>query len=300
MRRRDCGRRCWRGGWCHSGDGGPDCGGEMAEMHGCGFLGRRQIGHLDHIGRDCGSELGRHGLAGDLARVILPVVHRQDEGAKTPGRPVALVQKRLEHLVRRLHLAGYAERRGVAIGQFRVVGRVLERCLIIPLRARLIAGQVPRKPAIAEQGCFGIAKPGRLIEHSQRFGGVLRFQHDPAEACLHPAIVGLDHVGAREKTSGCARVVKVDRGLPCPDQRIDVARIGGKARKMAVQIFGAGRANSLHHPRLRLSSPRYKQARHDRYSRKFHTIPLANCCVNGQFTITKSAPDRLGRPTARS
>ena len=224
------------------------------------LLRRRQIGHFLHIGGDGARQLGGHGLVDHLLGLGLTVVHRQDEGIIAPGRPVALVEQRLQHLVGGIHLPRNTERGGVAAHQFGIVRGALQGGMIIALRPGLVAGHVARKATVALDGHFGIAGTGRLVEQAQRFGRVLHLQHDPAQARLGASIIGLDRVGAGKETGGRAGVVQLQRGFPCPHQRAEITRICGQLRQIIVEVRGARGPDQIGLVGLRLRSRGKKQA----------------------------------------
>ena len=229
-------------------------------MHRRRLLRRGQIGHFLHIGDDRRRELRGHGLVGHLARFGLLVVHRQNERAIAPCRPVALVEQRLQSPLRRRHLARYAQRRGIAADQFGVIGRPLQRGLIVALRPGLIAGHVPRQPAIRQNRRVGKAQPPRLIEQPHRLRRVLQLQIDARQPHLDPAIAAGDRIGTRKETRRRARIVQRQRRLPRPDQRIHVARIGRQARQIAVEVGGAKGTDQLGLVGLRLGGSGHQQA----------------------------------------
>ena len=198
----------------------------MTEMHRRGLLRRGEVGHLLHIRHQRSGKLGWQRLARDLARIGLLVVHGQDEGAISPRRAVAFVEQGLKHLLGAVDLAGNTERGGIAVNEVRIFRSTLERGLVIPLRPGLITGHVARQPPVREQRRFAKAETRRLVEKAERLCRVLRLERDTAKPRLYPSIVGLDRVGARKEARRRARVIHIDCGLACSDQRLHVARIG--------------------------------------------------------------------------
>ena len=211
----------------------------MTEMHRRGLLRRGEVGHLLHIRHQRGGKLSWQRLARDLARIGLLVVHGQDEGAISPRRAVAFVEQGLKHLLGAVDLAGNTERGGIAVNEVRIFRSTLERGLVIPLRPGLITGHVARQPPVREQRRFAKAETRCLVEKAERLCRVLRLERDTAKPRLYPSIVGLDRVCPRKEARRRTRVIHVDCGLPCSDQRVNVARIGRQARQIAAEIFSA-------------------------------------------------------------
>ena len=261
---------------------------------------RGQIGHFLHIGRDRRRQLRRHRLLRHFAGIGLAVVHRIDEGAIAPGGAVALVEQRLQHLFRRVHLPGYPQRGGVAAAQFGIVGRSGKRGLIVALGPCLVAGQVARQPALHQDAAVGETQPLRLIEQTQRLGRVLKLQHNAGQPRLDPAIATLDRVGAREEARCAMGVIQRQRRLARPDHRVDVARVGGEPRKIAVEVGSAKRPDQVGLIGLGGSGMRGEQRGEDPGKRLCHISLLADAMLNGKLAEAKSAPGRSGRPTARS
>ena len=229
-------------------------------MHGRCLLRRGQIRHFLHIGPDRRGQLRGHGLVGHLARLGLLVVHRQDERAIAPGRPIALVEQRLQSPLRRRHLPRYAQRCGIAPDQFGVIGRPLQRGLIVALRPGLIAGHVARQPAIRQNRRVGKTQPPRLIKQPHRLCRILQLQIDPRQPDLDPAIAAGDRIGTGEETRRRARIVERQRRLPRADQRIHVARIGRQPRQIAVEVGGTKGTDQLGLVGLRLGGSGHQQA----------------------------------------
>ena len=95
------------------------------------------------------------------------------------------------------------------------------------------------------------------------------------------------------------RIIQRERSFASADHRVDIARVGGQPRKVAIKVGSAQRRDKIGLIGLGKSGRRKEERGENPGKRLSHIPPLAHAMANGKSSGPKSAPGRSGWPTTR-